>query len=217
MATTVGDNLWSPDGTSVVGNLRGDLAAMQDSVQLALNKHQNYDYRWANVAARTAQTGMREGDTGYQADTKIGLRYRNGGWRLVSQPLTNYTPTFTSGVSQGNGVWSAAYKVSDEICTVNIVFALGSTTSVGGDVNISLPITVAPGIVAQGSGQLEDSGYAQYIGVVSANNNGVNIAFQYNLNNFIARGGINGTQPFTWVVNDKMFLQVSYPINSVST
>jgi hypothetical protein len=47
---------------------------------------QYYNYRWANDAARIAQTGMRAFDRGQQLDTGVEYRYINGAW------VGNFTP-----------------------------------------------------------------------------------------------------------------------------
>lgn len=44
-------------------------------------------FGWVNAAARTAQTGMRAGDTGYQADTDTQYRWSGAAWKLVSVPF----------------------------------------------------------------------------------------------------------------------------------
>lgn len=60
------------------------MAVHASSVQTALSKRQRFSYVWANDAARTAQTGMTEGSTAYQIDTKTEYQYENGVWRLAT-------------------------------------------------------------------------------------------------------------------------------------
>lgn len=59
-------------------------AVSDGAAQAAINvdsTRQVYTYRWANAAARTAQTGMRNGDTGYQLDTRIKWTYNGTVWQ----------------------------------------------------------------------------------------------------------------------------------------
>jgi len=86
MALTSPSNLVSPDAGDGYA-LVTDLAAMQDSVQTALNTkvRTSTDYLWANAAARTAQTGMVAGQKGYQTDT--GITYRRDTSIWVVDPL----------------------------------------------------------------------------------------------------------------------------------
>lgn len=39
-----------------------------------------YNYRWADAAARAAQTGMVAGDVGYQTDTSVEYKYNGTNW-----------------------------------------------------------------------------------------------------------------------------------------
>lgn len=64
-------------------------AAEANSVEAALDtvigsQRQIRNFKWANAAARTAQTGMTEGDIGDQADTDIRYRYSGSAWVNVS-------------------------------------------------------------------------------------------------------------------------------------
>jgi len=117
---TTPDNLVSPDAGDGYA-LVTDLAAMQDSVQTALNTKvpTSVDYVWANAAARTAQTGMVTGQKGYQTDTAIPYRYDGSVW------VNNTLPTAmevglraTSGaISNGAGI------------NVTVTFTAGRFTS----------------------------------------------------------------------------------------
>lgn len=54
-----------------------------DSVQAAFSKRMRYTYVWPTSSERTAQTGMVQGSTGYQVDTKTEYIYDNSNWRLA--------------------------------------------------------------------------------------------------------------------------------------
>lgn len=55
---------------------------INDNAAIVTDQHQNYDFRWADAAARTAQAGMRAGDTGYQVDTATDYIYTGSAWRV---------------------------------------------------------------------------------------------------------------------------------------
>lgn len=62
---------------------------VQGSLDTITNNRQHYNYRWANLAARTAQTGMRKFDTGTQLDTGQRYEYTGTEWliRFSSLPI----------------------------------------------------------------------------------------------------------------------------------
>lgn len=79
MPTTSPDDIFYADVTTP-GSLETISATQAASIQAAFNKRQSYYYRWADVAARTAQTGMRVGDLGYQVDTNVEYQYSGTEW-----------------------------------------------------------------------------------------------------------------------------------------
>lgn len=81
MGTTSPDNIFFPD-TSTPWATTSDFSVNASSVQTALNFRQRYEFVWATSTQRTAQAGMRVGDTGFQLDTKSEYIYDTGGWRL---------------------------------------------------------------------------------------------------------------------------------------
>lgn len=71
--------------------------AVDRARMLALEKR---SYKWANAAARTAQTGMTEGDIGDQADTNQRWRYSGSAWVNITVGLIPVVPT---SVAAGSG------------------------------------------------------------------------------------------------------------------
>lgn len=82
-------------------------AAMADAEadQVAVRAIQTY--KWANAAARTAQTGMSEGDIGDQADTDVQYRYSGSAWAAVGisarKQLDTTNSTVTPSIQFGIG------------------------------------------------------------------------------------------------------------------
>ena len=97
MALTSPSNLFSPDAGDGYA-LVTDLAAMQDSVQTALNTkvRTSTDYLWANAAARTAQTEMIAGEVGYQTDPDTAYRYDGSLWFIAGNNVRLQTDTINS-------------------------------------------------------------------------------------------------------------------------
>jgi hypothetical protein len=83
-ANTTPDGIVYPTSGDQVSPLETVFANMANSVQTAINKRQGYYYRWADNAARLAQTGMRSGDKGFQVDTGYEFRYNGTKWELWS-------------------------------------------------------------------------------------------------------------------------------------
>lgn len=81
-ASTTPDAIVYPQSTDQVSPLETVFANMANSVQTAMNFRGIYTFRWTNAAARTAQTGMRVGDYGYQIDTQYTYRYTGSAWGI---------------------------------------------------------------------------------------------------------------------------------------
>jgi hypothetical protein len=94
MGTTSPDNIAFPD-TSTPWSSVPDFSVLSSSVQTALDKRQIYNFQWVDQAARNAQLGMRQGDTGYQIDTKSEYLYEGGAWRLALPYAEFLSPTRT--------------------------------------------------------------------------------------------------------------------------
>lgn len=99
MATTTPDNIYFPTGSDQIAPLQTVFGTMASSMQSALsNTRALKSFRWANNAARTAQTGMQKNDRGYQADTDALYTYdgstwviEDTGWQSLPGQSGNYT------------------------------------------------------------------------------------------------------------------------------
>lgn len=124
MAITSPDNLFSPDAPSPY-NLTVDLAAMQTSVQAALN-NRPATYRVLTDAQRLALTGgsLFEGLRVWTSDTKLDWIYTGGVWYPITQGDTVIRPAsvvggtiqadgsvnFTAMTVSLNGVFSSRFR-----------------------------------------------------------------------------------------------------------
>ncbi|TFD54212.1 hypothetical protein E3T43_12810 [Cryobacterium sp. Hh7] len=97
-------------------------------------------YKWVDSAQRNAQTGMRNGDTGYQSDNKTTFRYDSATWYVWERGRTAYTPTLAE-MSLGSGAIEAYYSISSGfIITLEIAITWGANTSMSGpDFRIGAP------------------------------------------------------------------------------
>lgn len=141
-------------------------------------------------------------DTILQAFNKIAGLIDNESW-------VSYTPSTTgSGLTLGNGTITGRYKKIGKTVHNTISITLGSTSAISGSgVNWSyfLPSGIAPlnprsvicsGVYGDASTGL---GYPLYIWFY---------VLGYNSGSFISQ--ISNTLPFTWAINDTIFLNMTY-------
>lgn len=145
MATTSGDNLYSPDSIDQVDGIVADLAAMQGSTQAALDYRKMRSYKPADATALAAITGMSAGDLAYQQDT--GAIYLRGvsAWNPFSSDSGWITPTLAAGwaTPAGNFVPLQYRKIGNEV-----IFRGAATGATSGDPIFTLPAGYLPPIAA---------------------------------------------------------------------
>ena len=79
------------------------IAAVGNAVVAVENVRQIQTYKWADNAARTAQTGMGAGDEGYQTDTDTNYRYDGAGWIVVGGDTGWIAAILNSGWTNNSG------------------------------------------------------------------------------------------------------------------
>lgn len=104
------------------------------------------NYWWANAAARTAATGMRKGDFGYQDDTDITYRYSGSAWVAWDSGVFTHTPTLTP----GSGAFTTTTKTttwrySSGVVIFHIAVTVNNAGTAAGGLTISLPFTAVGG------------------------------------------------------------------------
>lgn len=99
---------------------------------------------FATASARnTAIPTPVEGMVTYQASNDHLTVYTGADWIPFDTTWNTYTPTINN-VTLGSGsTISAAYAVIGKTVILQFYFALGSTTTINGDINFSLPINQA--------------------------------------------------------------------------
>jgi hypothetical protein len=127
---------------------------------------------FASDAARgSAIPTPTEGMFALTKDTDI-VHYYNGSAWVPALPIgawETWAPALAGGWLNGNGTWSATYAQLGKTVYVSALFTIGSSTTKGGGLSVSLPVTMASsGRSLVGSCRL-DSATNNFIGHVSAN------------------------------------------------
>ena len=127
-----------------------ETATFNDAFAAIGNTRQIQTYKWADNAARTAQTGMGAGDEGYQTDTDTAYRYDGTGWRpLVKEPpwISWATPPTNITVGTGGGAsLLQRYKVIAGRYLFQYKYVLGSS---GASITGSAPVIHLPFAIRQ--------------------------------------------------------------------
>lgn len=105
-------------------------------------------YDWANLAERTAQTGMVADDRGYQRDTGVTYIYTGptNGWSVWEKKLTTFVPTIGGGsMSLGTTglVRTGTYSISGGWCFFDAQITMGSGAT-WGDAIFTPPFSPTP-------------------------------------------------------------------------
>ena len=87
-----------------------------NAVESDLGERQIQTYRWANAAARTAQTGMIAGDMGYQIDTDVLYRYSGSTWSPYAGIGGWQTATLAANWSAPANYLAPAYRIVNGWC-----------------------------------------------------------------------------------------------------
>ena len=136
-----------------VGDSASDVTESQlqgASIQAALSHHGAY---WADAAARGAQTGMQQGETGYQADTGFYYTYIGGSWRRSGVAFTqSYTPSINNtGTQPGFAPLGWWYPTSPYSIFIHLSWRTDGTYNAS-PVTVSLPsglTNYTPGVTEQ--------------------------------------------------------------------
>lgn len=120
-----------------------------------------------------------------------------------------YAPTLSGGWANGNGVYIARYVQLGKIVHVYIEFTVGSTTTKGTTLNVSLPVTGSR------------TNYSVPVRAICAGANAVLLARATSgtvmtieaLNSagtYLTNTGVTSTIPATWATNDIFVLAFTY-------
>jgi hypothetical protein len=124
---------------------------------------------------------------------------RYGAWE-------SFTPTW-SNLTVGNGTVVAKYVRIGSMVTYTGKITIGSTTSVSGFVNITLPFTAEDSFM-NGSARFSDDATRNYVGAVSITATGSSLGFTHSESGGF--GSWNATNPFTIAAGDLVSWNITY-------
>lgn len=187
-------------------------AAMADAEADQIAVRQIQSYKWADAAARTAATGMTEGDIGYQLDTNVNYLYDGAAWGASQGQVTawvTYSPTltnFTVGAG-GSPISTVRWRYVGTMIEVDYKFVLGTTGAITGAPRFTLPVTGASTYVSpaiRGVGSLIDiSAGTIYMSFEAVTTSAGAATIYYNGSPAPPPlANISSTAPFTWAVGD---------------
>jgi len=157
----------------------------------------------------TGEKTLAEGQYAYLEDDNKTYVYDGAAWKEVGGgSFVSYTPTITNG-TLGNGTLTARYAQVGNLVFTKILFTLGSTSTVGTDLQFSLPVTAASTantqLVPVGMSLLEDTGVENFIGGARLYTTTTVAPYPFDPSSSKFRiGGLSATAPFTWGSTDKI-------------
>jgi hypothetical protein len=131
-----------------------------------------------------------------------------------SATYTNWTPTI-SGLTLGNATVEAAYAQQGQQTDFYIKLTIGSSSSVTGALQFTLPVTMtfaivgsAVGTILNGQASFLDSSTGNRLaGVVTfVSSTSVEAKVLYSSGNYQLQQSTSASAPFTWAVNDEVWL-----------
>jgi hypothetical protein len=163
-ANTSPDNIQFPTAGDQIAPLNTVFQNVAQTTQNALSLRANFSYRWANAAARTAQTGMRNGDRGFQIDTAQWYERIASAWVLDFQ-------IYSTPFSMAAGFTAINQEAIREGRSVTATITVNKSSNFG---NVDIVGTIIPelrprSIVAGGG--FDNNTVAPRANVLSANGN----------------------------------------------
>jgi len=139
-----------------------------------------------------------------------------GGNTVNTGSWVAWTPTWTN-LTVGNGTVSAFYSQIGKTITCNIAFQMGSTSSMGSNPTLSLPVTGAARYATSplqpivGNNYIEDFGVTGYYGVIQIGSTTVaKLTILGTASTYGQYSGLSATVPFTWGTSDYFVGAFSY-------
>jgi hypothetical protein len=131
--------------------------------------------------------------------------------KAIGDAWTAYTPTWTN-LTVGNGTQASAYIAAGKLHVVRVEFVFGSTSSISGTPEFTLPngVSVATDYDTQapmGPAIILDSSAALgYSGFVNRSSNAARLGFQAHgvTGAWVYLSGLNATTPITFASGDKL-------------
>lgn len=123
-----------------------------------------------------------------------------------------FTPSLT-GMTLGNGTQTHTYQQLNKLIVVHGYIALGSTSTVTADIEITLPVTgkTYGATTPIGTTYMYDSSsgvtFSGLVLIGSSSTSSVTLVTQTITSSYLARGAISATIPMTWASGDSIRYQ----------
>lgn len=125
---------------------------------------------------------------------------------------TSWSPTLSGGWANGNGVWTAKYAKLGKNVIATGYFVVGSTTTKGTTLNVSLPVTAATSNNVNGTawcGTTASTGLST-LNVVPSSTTVVQLAAINSAGTYTALAAVAAAAPITWATNSVLSFTVIY-------
>jgi hypothetical protein len=133
-------------------------------------------------------------------------------WRLAGgSGWTSFTPSW-SNLTVGNATQSGEYRYADGGMWVKVQLTFGSTTSMTGNVTMTVPNseTARAGAIGAGTAIYQDTGTRVFIGAARIPGSATTISFFHTESG--NTGQVNATNPMTWVTTDILEFLLFVPL-----
>ena len=122
-----------------------------------------------------------------------------------------WAPTLSSGWANGNGVWDAKYAQIGKTVHWTATFTLGTTTTKGSTMLLSLPVTAASTNSPANANGFLQTGSTRWIGVILPNSTTtINVGTSAANATYTTWNAMSATTPFTWATGDVLILAGTY-------
>ena len=136
--------------------------------------------------------------------------YNGTAWIDFDVESTSFTPTWT-GYTRGNGTTQASYVRLGKSVTVWITETLGTTSSLGGSLNLTLPITAVNSGRVFGACYFRDAAVNYYGGQMFAlSTTSIDLYTSVASGTYLSTANVTSTIPFTWGTNDQIIVFLSF-------
>jgi hypothetical protein len=139
-----------------------------------------------------------------------GLSYKSA---TTLYPWTAYTPTYTTGITVGNGTVDAKYQQIGKMVNVTFQFTLGSTSAITGLPRVSLPVAASSVLYAVvGTTGFGDYGVGVYpaLAIFETTTRVYLGAITASGTYAVETAAVSATVPFTWTTNDYINFYLTY-------
>jgi hypothetical protein len=125
-----------------------------------------------------------------------------------------FTPTWTGGLTVGNGTQSFKYVRVQNLVFISGKFTLGSTSAIVGNISFTTPVTSSnqADVSYAGDAFLVDSGAGNILGFVAYSANSLIIQTFLASGTYPTPQAFASTVPFTWAVNDSFTVNIVYTV-----